>query len=99
MKLVTLAVFLLSLLVSGGYVHSQRNARNNLFEYCTTKAHGWPYPWRIDNCPCDGCGGLKEFPPEAKLWNGGAVLLLSGMTAGALHLVLKSRMFPPVAGR
>ncbi len=27
--------------------------RNPFFEFCTTRAYGWPLPWRIDYCPCD----------------------------------------------
>lgn len=26
---------------------------NVFFEYCTTKAHGFPFPWRMDYCECE----------------------------------------------
>lgn len=28
-------------------------AENYAFQFCTTKAYGVPFPWRIDFCPCE----------------------------------------------
>ena len=27
---------------------------NEIFQFCTTKAYGWPTPWKMDYCPCEG---------------------------------------------
>lgn len=89
MKSVPLVIFLTSLLVGSLLLYSQRHARNDYFEYCTTKAYGLPYPWRIENCPCDGRGGLTEHPTEAKLWNGMAVLMFAGAFSGASLLLFR----------
>jgi hypothetical protein len=89
MKFVAIAIFVLTLLVSGSYVYSQRNARNSFGEFCTTRVYGWPFPTRIENCECDGHGGLTEFPPHARLWNAGAVLIFSMVAAGGSCLVVR----------
>ena len=92
MKLgITIAVFVVTLLISGSYVYSQRSARNSLYEFCTTRAYGWPFAWQIDNCECDGQGGQTEFPPLAKIWSASAALMLSVVAAGTAHLALRSR--------
>jgi hypothetical protein len=91
MKIVTITVFVLTLLISGSYVYSQRNARNSFGEFCTTRIYGWPFPTRIDNCECDGHGGLTEYPPQAHLWNASTVLICSTLTAGGSHLLTKVR--------
>lgn len=89
MKSATLGIFLASLLAGSLLVYSQRNARNDYFEYCTTKAYGFPYPWLIENCPCDGRGGLTEYPTQAKLWNAMAALALAGVFSGSSLLVAR----------
>ncbi|WP_157211029.1 hypothetical protein [Verrucomicrobium spinosum] len=89
MKSSTLVIFLTSLLAGSLLVCSQRNARNGYFEYCTTKAYGFPYPWLIENCPCDGRGGLTEHPTQAKLWNAMAALALAGVFSGVSLLVVR----------
>lgn len=76
-------VFLMALAAAGLVLYSQRN--NEYPDYCTTKAYGWPLPWRIDNCECDGRGGLTEYPTESVVWN------LSLALAGAFGV---SRLVP-----
>jgi hypothetical protein len=89
MKSATLGILLTSLLAGSLLVYSQRNARNDYFEYCTTKAYGFPYPWLIESCPCDGRGGLTEHPMQAKLWNAMAALALAGVFSGSTFLVAR----------
>lgn len=48
---------------------------NPFAEFCTTKAYGWPFPWRIDYCPCEG--GKTAFPVSSVVGNAG-VLLVGG---------------------
>lgn len=86
----TIAVLSLWLSVGGAYMYSQRNARNDVYEVCTTRAYGWPYPWKIENCECDGKGGLTELDPSAHYWNGGIVLLSALVAAGCFRLLLKA---------
>lgn len=74
MKPLTILVFLLSLLLGGWIVYSLRDTRNGWYEFCTTRAYGWPFAWRIDNCECDGQGGLTESPTSSLIMNLGAIL-------------------------
>jgi len=60
---------------------------NDFFQFCTTKAYGWPAPLRIEYCLCEG--ERTDFPAWAKLANGGLVLA-SG---------LFGFMIPPVLAR
>lgn len=30
------------------------NIENDFFQFCTTKAYGWPAPWKIEYCLCEG---------------------------------------------
>ena len=74
-------VFLLTVLLGSLLVYSLRQTQNGLEEFCTTKAFGWPFAWQIDNCECDGRGGLTEFPSSALAMNSGAVLAFGVVTA------------------
>lgn len=40
---------------------------NDFFQFCTTKAYGWPAPWRIDWCECEG--GSTTYPTTGKIVN------------------------------
>ena len=51
---------------------------NAFFEFCTTKAYGWPAPWRIDYCPCEG--DRTVFPLPSIMINIG-VIIASGLAA------------------
>ncbi|MEM9018539.1 MAG: hypothetical protein AAGC68_16130, partial [Verrucomicrobiota bacterium] len=58
---------LIALIAAGAVEASLAQSRNTLFEFCTTKAYGWPAPWRMDYCEC---GGLKtEYPFKSMLIN------------------------------
>jgi hypothetical protein len=67
-------VFAMALSAAGLFLYLQRNSSNTMYEYCTTKAYGVPFPWRIDNCECDG--GQTEYPMDSVVWN--ASLALAG---------------------
>ena len=65
--------------------------RNPSFEFCTTKAYGYPMPWRVDNCLCDGKDGRTEFP----VVHAGVNLATIGVAAGLLAaMVLRLRRTP-----
>lgn len=43
------------------------NTENDFFQFCTTRAYGWPAPWRIKYCECEG---LKtSYPAISKIVN------------------------------
>ena len=87
MKRPTIFAFLLSVLLGGLTVYSLRHTRNDFYEYCTTRAFGWPFAWRIDNCECDGQGGLTECPASTLAMNSGAVLCFGIVTTSLFHLL------------
>ena len=35
---------------------SLKSVHNDVFEYCSTKAYGFPTPWEMNYCPCEGLG-------------------------------------------
>lgn len=35
---------------------------NGAFEFCTTRAWGLPFPWRVDYCPCEGGNSVTPIP-------------------------------------
>lgn len=85
MKRATILVFLISVLAAALLVYSWRHTQNGTYEHCTTRAFGWPFPWRIDNCECDGKGGLTEFPSSALAMNSGAVIAFATVAASLFH--------------
>lgn len=46
-------------------------SENDFFQFCTTKAYGWPAPWRIDYCECEGA--TTVYPTTSKVVNLSAV--------------------------
>ena len=44
---------------------------NDFFQFCTTKAYGWPAPWRIDYCECEGA--KTAYPTTSAIVNLSAV--------------------------
>ena len=46
--------------------------RNPAFMFCTTDAHGWPFPWRMDYCPCGG--GKVQHRADYWFYNCGILL-------------------------
>jgi hypothetical protein len=77
-----LLVFLTSLALGGFALYLMRDTENVFFEYCTTKAYGLPYAWKIDNCICDGRGGETIYPTIASWVNYSSVFF------GSLLIVL-----------
>lgn len=57
-------------------------AENDIFQFCTTKAFGWPAPWRIEYCLCEGGGTLR--PASSRVVNFGILAAggLAGFTLG-----------------
>jgi len=45
---------------------------NDFFQFCTTKAYGWPAPWRIDYCECEGA--RTTYPITGKIVNLSAIV-------------------------
>ena len=70
-----LLVFLVSLILGGVVLYLMRDTENIGFEYCTMKAYGFPYAWRIDNCLCDGKGGQTVYPSIAPWINCSSVII------------------------
>lgn len=54
---------------------------NDLFQFCTTKAYGWPTPWKIDYCECEDA--KTTFPASSRIENLSA-LAGSGLIGFAL---------------
>ena len=84
-----LLVFLASLTIGGVALYMMRDTENIVFEYCTTKAYGLPYAWKIDNCICDGKGGQTVYPTIAPWVNYSSVVFGSFLMA---LLVPRSRI-------
>ena len=58
--------------------------RNDAFEFCTTRAFGFPFPWRVEWCLCE-----RESNWPAQLFYWGANLLLASGAAAALTWVAR----------
>jgi hypothetical protein len=56
---------------AGAVVGAFAKTENALYEFCTTKAYGWPAPWRIDYCGCEG--SKTVFPSSSKVVNLSAI--------------------------
>jgi hypothetical protein len=91
MKLIALVVFMGSIFLGGWYVYSHRDSRNDSYEFCTTRACGRPFPWKIENCECDGRGGLTEMPASSKVLNAGAVLVFASLLASPIYFSTRFR--------
>ena len=91
MKRPPIFVFAISVLLGGLIVYSLRHTRNDWYEFCTTRAFGWPFAWRIDNCECDGQGGLTEFPSSTLALNSGMVVAFGIVTASLFHIFTELR--------
>jgi hypothetical protein len=59
--------------------------RNEAFEFCTTRAFGFPFPWRVEWCLCER---ESNWPEQAFYW--GANLLLASGAAAALTWVARA---------
>lgn len=52
--------------------------RNSYWEFCTTTAYGYPFPWWTDYCPCEkGKTSINPWFCGANLliWMGAALIL------------------------
>jgi len=69
--------FILVAVAGSALLYSLKAARNDFFEYCTTKAYGLPLPWKIENCECDGRGGQTAYPAEHAAINVASVAIVA----------------------
>ena len=53
--------------VAGSVVAVLAKRENDFFQFCTTKAYGWPAPWKIDYCECEG--SKTTYPTASKIVN------------------------------
>jgi hypothetical protein len=44
----------IAMLAVGALIGVTSQAENDLYQFCTTKAYGWPVPWIIEYCLCEG---------------------------------------------
>lgn len=58
---------IIAMVVAGSVIAVLAKAENDFFQFCTTKAYGWPAPWKIDYCECEG--SKTTFPKASKLVN------------------------------
>ena len=79
---------IIMMLIVGSLVALMARSENDYFQSCTTKAYGWPTPWRIDNCECEG--GQTIYPPLNATINIGLVLA-SGLVGIAASKCLSYR--------
>ena len=59
------------------------NKENDSFQFCTTKAYGWPAPWKIAYCECEG--GETIYPKLSVLVN--LSTIIGGGIAGFILLL------------
>lgn len=69
------------MVVAGSVVAAFAKTENDFFQFCTTKAYGWPLPWRIAYCECEG--SKTTFPTTSKIVNF-AMIAGSGVAGFAL---------------
>jgi hypothetical protein len=70
--LISLRRSAIAMLVIGSLVALSAPLENGYFEFCTTKAYGWPAPWKIDYCLCEG--GETIYPRLSATINIGIAL-------------------------
>jgi len=70
-------------------------ARNGLWELCTTRAYGFPFPWYVAPCPC--ARGEPSFHPMYWLGNLALWLGASLVLAWALSRLRSRRTSGPAA--
>ena len=58
---------IVAVFVAGSIEAVFAKTENDFFQFCTTKAYGWPAPWRIDYCECEGAKTVH--PPTSKIVN------------------------------
>jgi hypothetical protein len=70
-----------AIVAAGAIEAAFTNTENDFFQFCTTKAYGWPAPWRIDYCECEGAKTI--YPTTSKIENLSAIAAC-GITGFAL---------------
>ena len=58
---------IIAMAVAGSVVLGLAKRENDFFQFCTTKAYGWPAPWKIDYCECEG--SKTTYPASSKILN------------------------------
>ena len=58
---------LIAIVATGVIEAALANTENDFFQFCTTKAYGWPAPWKIDYCECEGT--KTTYPRTSKIVN------------------------------
>lgn len=71
-------------LVLGTWVWAKRDDRHP--DVCTSVTYGFPFPWIIQNCECDGKGGLIEYD---NISNPLFVLIGGIVLGGASHFIYR----------
>ena len=73
---------------------SLARSENDFFQFCTTKAYGWPTPWKIDYCECNG---LKTVYPAFNFSVNIGLILAGGLASlilfGGIAKILKISNF------
>ncbi|MFM7182297.1 MAG: hypothetical protein ACKO2G_12640 [Verrucomicrobiales bacterium] len=78
---VSLIAGFVAMIAAGALVAAFAKTENDFFQFCTTKAYGWPAPWKIDSCECEG--SKTTYPMTSKLVNF-SVIAGSGIAGFAL---------------
>jgi len=66
--------------------------RNGFFEFCTTKAYGYPFPWYVDHCLC----AKSALPVNPGYWALNiAIILALGGGLSFVWATLRSRRHGP----
>jgi hypothetical protein len=45
---------LIAMTAAGAIVALLAKSENDFYQFCTTKAYGWPLPWKVVYCECEG---------------------------------------------
>ena len=78
---INLILGVVAIAVAGSLVVVFAKVENDFFQFCTTKAYGWPAPWKIDYCEC--VGSKTTFPTTSKVVNF-SMIVGSGIAGFAL---------------
>jgi hypothetical protein len=58
---------LIAMVGAGVIVTSLANSENKFYQFCTTKAYGWPTPWKVEYCKCEGA--KMVYPVSSRIVN------------------------------
>jgi hypothetical protein len=84
-----------AIVVAVSLVAALSKTENDFFQFCTTKAYGWPAPWKIDYCECEG--SKTVYPTTSKIANS-LLVVGSGIAGFALfsaNSMLRNRRKKP----